>query len=165
MKTKHRKGKIYVLKPSTPPPARATVKCSAKVLQVVFKHGQPRFSNMANLILFPARNSSLPLIIIFLLLNSLLNQLHSSSYEESEGTDEIEEEGRLEKSLEPKFALHKWAHGYTCSYRFNFTALWCIFVSPPKVFFVLLTLLYLLQGPSACVCRLSGQASVVAMRW
>ena len=90
---------------------------------------------MANLTLFPARNSSLPLIIIFLLLNSLLNQLHSSSYEESEATDEIEEEGRLEKSLEPKFALHKWAHGYTCSYRFNFTALWCIFVSSPNIIF------------------------------
>jgi len=29
----------------------------------------------------------------------------------------MEEIGELENVLEPKFALHKWAHGYTCSYR------------------------------------------------
>ena len=64
----------------------------------------------------PVRNSSLPLIVIFLLLNSLLNKMRSLSYKSEEKMEEIEE---LEKVLEPKFALHKWAHGYTCSYRFS----------------------------------------------
>ena len=74
---------------------------------------------MANPILCPVRNSSLPMIIIFLLLNSLLNQMHSISYKSEGNEEEIEEIGGLGKLLEPKFALHKWAHGYTCSYRLN----------------------------------------------
>merc|ERR1719234_1644668 len=72
---------------------------------------------MANPTLFPVRTSSLPLIIIFLLLDSLLNHLHSSSYQSEENDGEPEKKGGLGKLLEPKFALHKWAHGYTCSYR------------------------------------------------
>ena len=74
---------------------------------------------MANPVLCPVRNSSLPLIIIFLLLNSLLNQMRSTSYKSEGNEEEIEEIGGLGKLLEPKFALHKWAHGYTCSYRLN----------------------------------------------
>ena len=72
---------------------------------------------MVNPTLCLVRNSSLPLIIIFLLLNSLLNQMRSVSYKSEENEEEIEEIGGLGKLLEPKFALHKWAHGYTCSYR------------------------------------------------
>jgi len=62
----------------------------------------------------PVRTSSLPLFVIFLLLNSLLNRLHSPSHE----SGNIGKDTRAPVSvLEPKFSLHKWAHGYTCSYR------------------------------------------------
>ena len=106
---------------------------------------------MAKPTLFPVRTSSLPLIIIFLLLNSLLNQLHSPSYQTGENNGMPEEKGGLVKLLEPKFALHKWAHGYTCSYRLSSCLLSWIH-------------LYI-QGPTASMCRLSGQASFVAVRW
>ena len=62
---------------------------------------------MVNPTLCPVRNSSLPLIIIFLLLNSLLNQMRSVSYKSEENEENIEEIGGLGKLLEPKFALHK----------------------------------------------------------
>ena len=62
----------------------------------------------------PVRTSSLPLLIIFFLLNSLLNRLHSPSHESGNIGKDIRAPVSV---LEPKFSLHKWAHGYTCSYR------------------------------------------------
>ena len=73
---------------------------------------------------FPVRTSSLPLFIIFLLLNSLLNRLHSPSHE-SGNIGKILENIRAPVSvLEPKFSLHKWDHGYTCSYRWFWLHSW-----------------------------------------
>ena len=73
---------------------------------------------------FPVRTSSLPLFIIFLLLNSLLNRLHSRSHESGIIGKDIRAPVSL---LEPKFSLHKWAHGYTCSYRWFWLHSWIYF--------------------------------------